>query len=28
VGGVIATTIAFFSVKFFMSIAKSVETSE
>jgi len=28
VGGVIATIIAFFSIKFFMSIAKSVETSE
>ena len=28
VGGAIATTIAFFSLKFFMSIAKSVETSE
>jgi MFS family permease len=28
VGGAIATTIAFFSLRFFMSIAKSVETSE
>jgi hypothetical protein len=28
VGGVIAPTIAFFSLKFFMGIAKSVETSE
>lgn len=28
VGGIIATVIAIFSVKFFMSIAKSIETSE